>query len=37
MDNITGTYRGAWKFLDTVNNSSKFPDFRKESGTSVTE
>jgi hypothetical protein len=35
--NITGTYRGTWKFLDTVNSSSKFPDFRKESGNSVIE
>ncbi|KAL1219380.1 Transmembrane E3 ubiquitin-protein ligase FLY2 [Cardamine amara subsp. amara] len=35
--NITGTYRGTWKFLDTVNSSSKFPDSRKESGNSVIE
>ncbi|KAJ4729778.1 transmembrane E3 ubiquitin-protein ligase 1-like [Melia azedarach] len=35
--NITGTYRGAWKFLDSANSSSRFPDFRKSSGNSVTE
>ncbi|XP_030482962.1 transmembrane E3 ubiquitin-protein ligase FLY2 isoform X2 [Cannabis sativa] len=35
--NITGTYRGNWKFLDSANSSSKFPDFRKSSGNSVIE
>ncbi|XP_044501712.1 transmembrane E3 ubiquitin-protein ligase FLY2-like isoform X2 [Mangifera indica] len=35
--NITGTYRGAWKFLDSANISSKFPDFRKSNGNSIIE
>ncbi|XP_039040111.1 transmembrane E3 ubiquitin-protein ligase FLY2-like [Hibiscus syriacus] len=35
--NITGTYRGNWKFLESMNSSSKFPDFRKSSGDSVIE
>ncbi|KAF8054105.1 hypothetical protein N665_1347s0001, partial [Sinapis alba] len=35
--NITGTYRGTWKFQDTVNSSSKFPDFRNQYGNSVIE
>ncbi|KAK4743393.1 hypothetical protein SAY87_001394 [Trapa incisa] len=35
--NITGTYKGAWRFLDTTNNSSRFPDFRKSNGNSVIE
>ncbi|KAJ0111183.1 hypothetical protein Patl1_02288 [Pistacia atlantica] len=35
--NITGTYRGAWKFLDSTNSSSKFPDFRKSNGNSIIE
>ncbi|KEH30698.1 putative transcription factor C2H2 family [Medicago truncatula] len=35
--NITGTYRGTWKFLDTTNGSSKFPDIRKINGNSVIE
>ncbi|KAG5377666.1 hypothetical protein IGI04_025508 [Brassica rapa subsp. trilocularis] len=35
--NITGTYRGTWKFQDTVNSSSKFPDFRNQNGNSVIE
>ncbi|TXG55124.1 hypothetical protein EZV62_020380 [Acer yangbiense] len=35
--NITGTYRGSWKFLDSTNSSSKFPDFRKSNGNSVIE
>ncbi|GMJ13070.1 FLYING SAUCER 1 [Hibiscus trionum] len=35
--NITGTYRGNWKFLESVNSSSKFPDFRKSAGDSVIE
>ncbi|CAL0328994.1 unnamed protein product [Lupinus luteus] len=35
--NITGTYRGSWKFLDTTNGSSKFPDIRKTNGNSVIE
>ncbi|KAK4766505.1 hypothetical protein SAY87_008147 [Trapa incisa] len=33
--NITGTYRGAWRFLDTTNNSSRFSDFRNSYGNSV--
>ncbi|KAG8364731.1 hypothetical protein BUALT_Bualt18G0029200 [Buddleja alternifolia] len=35
--NITGTYRGNWKFLDSTNSSSKFPDFRKSNGNSILE
>ncbi|GLU06399.1 hypothetical protein SLE2022_234390 [Rubroshorea leprosula] len=35
--NITGTYRGTWKFLDATNSSSRFPDFRKSNGNSVIE
>ncbi|CAI0385468.1 unnamed protein product [Linum tenue] len=35
--NITGTYRGSWKFLDSANSSSRFPDFRKSNGDSVIE
>jgi hypothetical protein len=36
--NITGTYRGTWKFLDTTNNGSyRFPDIRKINGNSVIE
>ncbi|XP_024461322.1 transmembrane E3 ubiquitin-protein ligase FLY1 isoform X2 [Populus trichocarpa] len=37
MWNITGTYRGSWKFLDSANSSSMFPDFRKSNGDSVIE
>ncbi|XP_034928378.1 transmembrane E3 ubiquitin-protein ligase FLY2 [Populus alba] len=37
MWNITGTYRGSWKFLDSANSSSMFPDFRKSIGDSVIE
>ncbi|GAY58366.1 hypothetical protein WN944_010531 [Citrus x changshan-huyou] len=35
--NITGTYRGTWKFLDSTNSSSRFRDFRKSNGNSITE
>ncbi|KAK7257422.1 hypothetical protein RIF29_31397 [Crotalaria pallida] len=35
--NITGTYKGTWKFLDSTNGSSKFPDIRKTNGNSVIE
>ncbi|KAK7342326.1 hypothetical protein VNO80_25274 [Phaseolus coccineus] len=35
--NITGTYRGTWKFLDTTNGSTRFPDIRKINGNSVIE
>ncbi|XP_076883059.1 transmembrane E3 ubiquitin-protein ligase FLY2-like [Bidens hawaiensis] len=35
--NITGTYRGAWRFLQSSNTSSRFPDFKKSSGISVLE
>ncbi|KAL5793750.1 hypothetical protein ACOSP7_002344 [Xanthoceras sorbifolium] len=35
--NITGTYRGSWKFLDSTNSSSRFTDFRKSNGNSVIE
>jgi len=35
--NITGTYRGSWRFLESTNSSSKFPDFRKSTGNSIIE
>ncbi|XP_057441629.1 transmembrane E3 ubiquitin-protein ligase FLY1-like isoform X1 [Lotus japonicus] len=35
--NITGTYRGTWKFLDTTNGSSRFSEIRKINGNSVIE
>ncbi|XAR55527.1 hypothetical protein NMG60_11035622 [Bertholletia excelsa] len=35
--NITGTYRGAWRFTDSSSNSSRFPDFRKSNGNSILE
>ncbi|KAL8136621.1 hypothetical protein V2J09_002622 [Rumex salicifolius] len=35
--NITGTYKGNWRFLDPPNNSSKFPYFKKSSGNSILE
>ncbi|GER53318.1 RING/U-box superfamily protein [Striga asiatica] len=35
--NITGTYRGNWKFLESKNASSKFPDFKNSNGNSVLE
>ncbi|WVZ01602.1 hypothetical protein V8G54_027671, partial [Vigna mungo] len=35
--NITGTYKGTWKFLDTTNGSSRFQDIRKTNGNSVIE
>ncbi|KAG2717357.1 hypothetical protein I3843_03G172600 [Carya illinoinensis] len=35
--NITGTYKGTWKFLDSTNSSSRFPDFRKSTGSSIIE
>ncbi|KAG4960975.1 hypothetical protein JHK87_037608 [Glycine soja] len=35
--NITGTYKGTWKFLDITNGSSRFPDIRKTNGNSVIE
>ncbi|KAI4319779.1 hypothetical protein MLD38_033339 [Melastoma candidum] len=35
--NVTGTYKGTWKFLDSENSTSIFPDFRKLSGNSVIE
>ncbi|XP_061355581.1 transmembrane E3 ubiquitin-protein ligase FLY2-like [Gastrolobium bilobum] len=35
--NITGTYKGAWKFLDITNGSAKIPDIRKTNGNSVIE
>ncbi|XP_047334596.1 transmembrane E3 ubiquitin-protein ligase FLY2-like [Impatiens glandulifera] len=35
--NISGTYRGSWRFTDSMNTSSRFPDFRKSMGNSVFE
>ncbi|PNY00381.1 transmembrane E3 ubiquitin-protein ligase 1-like, partial [Trifolium pratense] len=33
--NITGTYKGTWKFLDTANGSSRFPDTGRTNGNSI--
>ncbi|GAA0148464.1 ubiquitin-protein ligase [Lithospermum erythrorhizon] len=35
--NITGTYRGSWKFMESKNSSLRFPDFSKSNGHSVIE
>ncbi|KAK4368952.1 hypothetical protein RND71_012744 [Anisodus tanguticus] len=35
--NITGTFRGSWRFLDSKNSSSLFPDFMKSNGNCVLE
>ncbi|CAH9099231.1 unnamed protein product [Cuscuta epithymum] len=35
--NVTGTYRGSWRFLDSANTTTKFPDFRKSNGNTVLE
>jgi hypothetical protein len=35
--NITGTYRGSWRFLESTNVSNRFPDFSKSNGNSVLE
>ncbi|XXG82535.1 hypothetical protein AAC387_Pa10g0457 [Persea americana] len=35
--NITGTYKGTWSFLETKNNSSRFPYFGKSNGVSIFE
>ncbi|KAA8526358.1 hypothetical protein F0562_008439 [Nyssa sinensis] len=35
--NITGTYRGSWRFPDPTNSSSRFPDFKKSNGNSIFE
>ncbi|XP_057487820.1 transmembrane E3 ubiquitin-protein ligase FLY1-like [Actinidia eriantha] len=35
--NITGTYRGLWRFIDSANSSSRFPDFSKSNGNSIVE
>ncbi|KAL6529611.1 Transmembrane E3 ubiquitin-protein ligase fly2 [Orobanche gracilis] len=35
--NLTGTYRGNWKFLQSRSSSSKFSDFRKSNGNSILE
>ncbi|KAM3222158.1 transmembrane E3 ubiquitin-protein ligase FLY2 isoform X1 [Capsicum annuum] len=35
--NITGTFRGSWRFLDSKNGSSLFPEFKKSNGNSVLE
>ncbi|CAA0808652.1 RING/U-box superfamily protein [Striga hermonthica] len=35
--NITGTYRGSWKFVESTNASSKFPYFTNSNGNSVLE
>ncbi|KAL3647101.1 hypothetical protein CASFOL_008069 [Castilleja foliolosa] len=35
--NITGTYKGNWKFLISKNSSSKYPGFTNSNGNSVLE
>ncbi|KAK6919086.1 Zinc finger, RING-type [Dillenia turbinata] len=35
--NITGTYRGNWRFLESRNGTSRYPDFRKSNGDSLFE
>ncbi|RAL45312.1 hypothetical protein DM860_014722 [Cuscuta australis] len=35
--NVSGTYRGSWRFLDSANMTTRFPDFRKSNGNSVLE
>lgn len=35
--NISGTYKGTWRFLDSTNSSSRFPDFKRSSGNSIVE
>ncbi|KAH9608996.1 hypothetical protein KSS87_022695 [Heliosperma pusillum] len=35
--NISGTYRGNWKFTESANISSRFPDFKKSDGSSIVE
>ncbi|KAK9689864.1 hypothetical protein RND81_09G087000 [Saponaria officinalis] len=35
--NISGTYRGSWKFTDSANISARFPDFKKSDGSSIIE
>ncbi|KAM1114248.1 transmembrane E3 ubiquitin-protein ligase FLY2-like isoform X1 [Malus sylvestris] len=35
--NITGTYKGIWKFPDSRNSSSRFPDFRNSHGDTIIE
>ncbi|XP_074302029.1 transmembrane E3 ubiquitin-protein ligase FLY2-like [Silene latifolia] len=35
--NISGTYRGNWKFTESANISARFPDFKKSEGSSIVE
>lgn len=35
--NISGTYKGTWRFLEFANSSSRFPDFKRSEGHSVIE
>lgn len=35
--NITGTYRGSWRLLDSTNSTFRFPKFGKSNGNSVLE
>ncbi|CAO2814445.1 unnamed protein product [Amaranthus hypochondriacus] len=35
--NISGTYRGTWKFSESANISTRFPDFKRSDGNSIIE
>lgn len=35
--NITGTYRGSWRFVDSSNISSRFPNLKNSNGNSIFE
>lgn len=37
MCTLFGLVPGTWKFLESANSSSKFPDFRKSKGNSIIE
>lgn len=37
LSNVKWVFSGTWKFLNSVNSSSKFQDFQKENGNSVVE
>lgn len=37
LSTIKWIFSGSWKFLNSVNSSSKFQDFQKENGNSVVE
>ncbi|CAB79639.1 hypothetical protein [Arabidopsis thaliana] len=37
LSNVKRVFSGTWKFLNSLNSSSKFQDFQKENGNSVVE